>query len=73
MKHYLVYKNGKVDSYGVVNGKKELKKKKEVLEIMEGVKVKLVNEEEFDKWKKKVDARYGINKKQFKAVIKSII
>jgi hypothetical protein len=72
MMYYLVYKNEKIDSYGAVSGKKAFQKEKEVLECLGGVKVKLVNKGEFEKWKKKIDAKYGLTKKQFKVVIKSI-
>jgi hypothetical protein len=70
MMYYLVYKNGEVDSYGAVIGKKAFQKEKEVLECLGGVKVRLVNRREFEKWKKKIDAKYGLTK--FKVVINSI-
>jgi hypothetical protein len=71
MIYYLVYKNGKVESYGIVAGKKQFQREKEVLEILGGdIKVKKVSRMEFEKHKRTVDFRDLLHKKTLKAVVK---
>ena len=68
MYHFIVKEGDKVVSYGQVNGKKQLAKKKELVEKICGRKLVLVKYSEWKEWKKKVDAVDNDNMRKYIAI-----
>lgn len=68
MYHFIVKEGDEIVSYGQVNGKKQLAKKKELVEKICGRKLVLVKYLEWKEWKKKIDDADNDNMRKYFAI-----
>ena len=69
MYHYVVEKDGKIDSFGCCNSKKALLEKIELLELC-GAKVRLVSKSEWDKKKRSILVSNAKTRERFYKIIR---